>query len=54
MDSRYPTVVFWVLADRFGWQNTDEIEEQLKALSGKRRSEDALITWQLEISRVNC
>ena len=47
MDDGNPTVVFWVLGDRFGWKNESEIEEQLKALSGKLGEGDALITWQL-------
>ena len=47
MDNGNPTVVFWVLGDRFGWKNESEIEEQLKALSGKLGEGDALITWQL-------
>ena len=47
MDDGNPTVVFWVLGDRFGWKNESEIEEQLKALSGKLGEGNALITWQL-------
>ena len=47
MDDANPTVVFWVLGDRFGWQNESEIEEQVKALSEALGEDDALITWQL-------
>lgn len=47
MDDGNPTVVFWVLGDRFGWKNESEIEEQVKALSNALGEEDALITWQL-------
>ena len=47
MDDGNPTVVFWVLGDRFGWQNESEIEEQVKALSEALGEGDALITWQL-------
>ncbi len=42
-----PTVVFWVLGDRFGWKNETEIEEQVKALTEALGEDGALITWQL-------
>lgn len=42
----YPTVVFWVLGEEFGIQDTNAIEAKLKELDGKLNEDDALVTWQ--------
>lgn len=47
IDNENPTIVFWVLGDHFGNENTDAVEDALKSLDDALGANDALIAWQL-------
>ena len=47
IDNKNPTIVFWVLGDHFGNENTDAVEDALKSLDDALGANDALIAWQL-------
>ncbi len=47
IDNENPTIVFWVLGDHFGNENTVAVEDALKSLDDALGANDALIAWQL-------
>ena len=47
INNENPTIVFWVLGDHFGNENTDAVEDALKSLDDALGANDALIAWQL-------
>ena len=47
INNENPTIVFWVLGDHFGNENTDAVEDALKSLDDVLGANDALIAWQL-------
>ena len=47
IDNENPTIVFWVLGDHFGNEDTDEVEDALQSLDDALGANDALIAWQL-------
>ncbi len=47
INNKNPTIVFWVLGDHFGNENTDAVEDALKSLDDALGANDALIAWQL-------
>ena len=47
IDNKNPTIVFWVLGDHFGNENTVAVEDALKSLDDALGANDALIAWQL-------
>ena len=47
IDNENPTIVFWVLGDHFGNEDTDEVEYALQSLDDALGANDALIAWQL-------
>ena len=47
IDNENPTIVFWVLGDHFGNENTDAVEAALQSLDDALGANDALIAWQL-------
>ena len=47
INNENPTIVFWVLGDHFGNENTDAVEDALQSLDDALGANDALIAWQL-------
>ncbi len=47
IDNENPTIVFWVLGDHFGNENTVAVEDALQSLDDALGANDALIAWQL-------
>ena len=47
INNENPTIVFWVLGDHFGNENTVAVEDALKSLDDALGANDALIAWQL-------
>lgn len=47
IDNENPTIVFWVLGDHFGNENTVAVEDALQSLDDVLGANDALIAWQL-------
>lgn len=47
IDNGNPTIVFWVLGDHFGNENTVAVEDALHSLDDVLGANDALIAWQL-------
>ncbi len=47
INNENPTIVFWVLGDHFGNEDTDEVEDALQSLDDALGANDALIAWQL-------
>lgn len=47
IDNENPTIVFWVLGDHFGNEDTDAVEDALQSLDDALGANDALIAWQL-------
>ncbi len=47
INNENPTIVFWVLGDHFGNEDTDAVEDALQSLDDALGANDALIAWQL-------